>query len=151
VHLKPGKMREKLVTSAGSVPGVEHALLDRQLSSDSTMFENPFRAGGQLSKDAANIIDALKTGKLDEVTGEPHENGNQQPKADTTKHDAENLSSEISNVKTQSEKRNDVNSEVNAKEVEVERGLVINPKHADVEHVVIPEEKKKNCACCVLQ
>eukprot|EP00092_Neocalanus_flemingeri_P008992 GFUD01009675.1.p1 GENE.GFUD01009675.1~~GFUD01009675.1.p1 ORF type:complete len:145 (-),score=53.60 GFUD01009675.1:1830-2264(-) len=143
-------MREKLVTSAGSVPGVEHALLDRQLSSDSTMFENPFRAGGQLSEDAANIIDALKTGKLDEVTGESQENGHQQPAADTTKHGDENLKNEISNVKTQSDKRNEAESETNAKEVEVERGLVINPKHVDVEHVVIPEEKKKGCVCCVL-
>ena len=29
--LPEGIMREKLVTSAGSVPGVEHALLDRQV------------------------------------------------------------------------------------------------------------------------
>eukprot|EP00092_Neocalanus_flemingeri_P063244 GFUD01076479.1.p1 GENE.GFUD01076479.1~~GFUD01076479.1.p1 ORF type:complete len:137 (-),score=47.78 GFUD01076479.1:1327-1737(-) len=135
-------MREKLVTSAGSVPGVEHALLDRQLSSDSTMFENPFRAGGQLSEDAANIIDALKTGKLDEVTGESQENGYQKPAADTTKHGDENIKNEISNAKTQSDKRNEAESETNAKEVEVERGLVINPKHVDVE--------KKGCVCCVL-
>ena len=112
------------------------------------MFENPFRAGGELSKDAANIIDALKTGKLDEVTGEPHENGNQQHPADTTKHNDGNIKSEVKNLKTDSDQRN---LGVNSKEVEVERGLVINPVHADVEHVLIPEPKKKGCACCVLQ
>lgn len=144
-------MREKLVTSAGSVPGVEHALLDRQISSDSTMFENPFRAGGELSKDAADIIDALKTGKLDEVTGEPHENGNQKTPAETTKHNDGNIKSDAKNLKTESDQRNLLDSGVNAKEVEVERGLVINPVHADVEHVLIPDQKKKGCACCVLQ
>jgi len=144
-------MREKLLTSAGSVPGVEHALLDRQISTDSAMFENPFRAGGELSKDAANIIDALKTGKLDEVAGEPQENGHQQKPTDNDQHNPKYLESEASKLKTESVDRNELDSAVHAKEVEVERGLVINPKHADVEHVVIPEEKKKGCACCVLQ
>ena len=65
------------VDQCGVGAGVEYALLDRQISTDSAMFENPFRAGGELSKDAANIIDALKTGKLDEVAGEPQENGHQ--------------------------------------------------------------------------
>lgn len=143
------KMREKLVTSAGSVPGVEHALLDRQLSTDSTMFENPFRAGGELSKDAANILDALKTGKLDDVNGEPEVTGKQHPTVDTdAKLDAGNQKND---VKEQSEKRSDDSPEVKSKEVQVERVLVINPKHANVEHVVIPEEKKKSCFCCVLQ
>ena len=32
--------------------------------SDSTMFENPFRAGGEISKDADDIVDAFKNGKL---------------------------------------------------------------------------------------
>ena len=32
------------------------------------MFENPFRAGGQLSKDADDIIDAIKTGKLSVIS-----------------------------------------------------------------------------------
>lgn len=141
------------MTSAGSVPGVEHALLDRQISTDSAMFENPFRAGGELSKDAANIIDALKTGKLDEVTVEPQDTINQQSVADSAKEEPGNPKPDINNAKSESEVRREVHTSptTNTKEVEVERGLVINPKHADVEHVVIPEEKKKGCSCCVLQ
>jgi len=139
------------LTSAGLVPGVEHALLDRQISTDSAMFENPFRAGGELSKDAANIIDALKTGKLDEVAGEQQENGHQQKPTDTDQQNPKYLESEASKLKTEIADRNELDSAVHAKEVEVERGLVINPKHADVEHVMIPEKKKKGCACCVLQ
>ena len=35
-----------------------------QLSSDSNTFENPFRDGGKLSRDAEDIVIAVKTGKL---------------------------------------------------------------------------------------
>ena len=70
---------------------------------------------------------------------------------DNDQHNPKYLESEASKLKTESVDRNELDSAVHAKEVEVERGLVINPKHADVEHVVIPEEKKKGCACCVLQ
>lgn len=145
-------MREKLVTSAGNMPGVEHAMLDRQISSDSTMFENPFRAGGELSKDAAHIIDALKTGKLDEVTAEPHETVGQDAVTNNNEHSPEKPQHVADKTpEKENEKRSESNNAGNAKEVEVERGLVINPKHADVEHVMIPEKKKEGCACCVLQ
>jgi len=146
------EMREKLVTSAGNMPGVEHALLDRQISTDSAMFENPFRAGGELSKDAAQIIDALKTGKLDEVSAEPHEtDGKDDAVTDENMHNLKRPLDENNKLDTDKEKRTDANPAPNAKEVEVERGLVINPKHADVEHVMIPEKKKDGCACCIVQ
>ena len=41
-----------------------------QMSSDSGMFENPFREGGKLSRDAEVIIDALKTGKLSVISNQ---------------------------------------------------------------------------------
>jgi len=144
-------MRETLVTTAGNMPGVEHALLDRQISTDSAMFENPFRAGGELSKDAAQIIDALKTGKLDEVSAEPHETDGKDAVTDEDMHNLKRPQEVNNKLDTDNEKRSDVNPAPNAKEVEVERGLVINPKHADVEHVMIPEKKKDGCACCVVQ
>ena len=38
-----------------------------------------------------------------------------------------------------------------SKEIRVEHALVISPKHSDIEHILIPEEKlKKKCACCIL-
>ena len=38
-----------------------------------------------------------------------------------------------------------------SKEIQVEHALVISPKHSDIEHILIPEEKlKKKCACCIL-
>ena len=40
------------------------------MSSDSGMFENPFREGGKLSRDAEVIIDALKTGKLSVISNQ---------------------------------------------------------------------------------
>ena len=45
-----------------------------QMSSDSGMFENPFREGGKLSRDAEVIIDALKTGKLSIISNQVREN-----------------------------------------------------------------------------
>jgi len=136
------------VTSAGNMPGVEHALLDRQISTDSAMFENPFRAGGELSKDAAQIIDALKTGKLDKVTSDPHETDGKEPVTDENMH---NIDRNPNEKNKNEEKRSDEITAPNAKEVEVERGLVINPRHADVEHVMILEKKKEGCDCCVVQ
>ena len=44
-----------------------------QMSSDSGMFENPFREGGKLSRDAEVIIDALKTGKLSVISNQVRE------------------------------------------------------------------------------
>ena len=41
-----------------------------QMSTDSGMFENPFREGGKLSRDAEVIIDALKTGKLSVISNQ---------------------------------------------------------------------------------
>eukprot|EP00092_Neocalanus_flemingeri_P007769 GFUD01008389.1.p1 GENE.GFUD01008389.1~~GFUD01008389.1.p1 ORF type:complete len:126 (+),score=39.58 GFUD01008389.1:1-378(+) len=43
-------------------------LSSRKMSTNSTMFENPFRAGGELSKDADEIINAIKTGKLSVIS-----------------------------------------------------------------------------------
>ena len=43
------------------------------MSSDSGMFENPFREGGKLSRDAEVIIDALKTGKLSVISNQVRE------------------------------------------------------------------------------
>ena len=40
------------------------------MSTDSGMFENPFREGGKLSRDAEVIIDALKTGKLSVISNQ---------------------------------------------------------------------------------
>jgi len=130
--------------------------LDRQMSVESTMFENPFRAGGDLSKDAEIIIDALKTGKLSVISNSSTVCG--------TEKDGLIGGDELDKSdKSVSVKKDSVKKELNGGgliveprerkkgEVDVQRGLVVNPKHAAVERIVIPEEKKQKCKCCVLQ
>jgi len=140
--------RERLTTSISATQPL--ASPGRQLSSESGMFENPFREGGKLSRDAEVIIDALKTGKLSVIS-------NQGPdEADRSKEDSEEqLESNGdlnggSSLLVEPTERTRVEAKANG-EVDVHRGLVINSKQAAVERVMIPENKKQKCACCVLQ
>ena len=112
------------------------------MSSDSA-FENPFREGGKLSTEAEVIIDALKTGRLSVMsnTGGGVDNGGHDEHdkgANGTK------GTNSSGVLVQPRERKNA-------DVDVQRGLVVNAKTSAVERVVIPDEKKKKCSCCVLQ
>jgi len=139
---------ERLTTSISATQPL--ASPGRQMSSDSGMFENPFREGGKLSRDAEVIIDALKTGKLSIISNQGSE------EADRSKEDSEDQLETNGDLNGGSgllvEPRERKKGEVKANgEVDVHRGLVINSKQAAVERVVIPENKKQKCACCVLQ
>ena len=118
-----------------------------QVADDSLNCENPFRVGGELSNDAMEIIDALKTGKLNEAIEDKQESHHFDSEP---KDQVEKVDSPKSNHNISTSSKEDIASS-HTKEVEVERGLVINPKQADIEHVLIPEKKKKDQQCCTLQ
>jgi len=126
--------------------------LGRQMSADSAMFENPFRAGGDLSKDAEMIIDALKTGKLSVISNSSTVCGTE--KDGLIGGDQLDKSDNSASVKELNGGGGGLIVEPRERkkgEVDVQRGLVVNPKHAAVERIVLPEEKKQKCKCCVLQ
>jgi len=139
---------ERLTTSISATQPL--ASPDRQMSTDSGMFENPFREGGKLSRDAEVIIDALKTGKLSVISNQGQDD------VDRGKDDSDEHLQNNGDLNGGSgllvEPRERKKGEVKANgEVDVHRGLVINSKQAAVERVVIPENKKQKCTCCVLQ
>merc|ERR1711994_268484 len=115
-------MQVKMVATTGRLPVIETALLDMEDTKDSAnsaKFENPFRAEGQLSKFATDIVDAVKSGRLDQIKPQ--------------KSEAEN------NNKTET-KKSPENPESKLKtEVRVERRVVVPPKHSEIETIVIPK------------
>ena len=110
--------------------------------------DNPFRPGGDLSKEASEIVDAIQTGKqLDSFAG-----------ADTgAEHCPDSTDQELENLATQSLSELDLPSlnEQHSGDVimekatlhHVEASLAITATKADeVKRVVIPEEKVICCA-----
>merc|ERR1712179_191342 len=51
----------------GSVCG-DSVLGTSQMTKEQNVFENPFREGGEISRDADDIVDAFKKGKLSEIS-----------------------------------------------------------------------------------
>ena len=113
------------------------------------MFENPFREGGDLSKDAEVIIDALKTGKLSVISNGSGIIGDQS--LDERDNDGEKDNNGGGMLVEPRERKNASASKNVNGEVDVHRGLVVNAKTSAVERVVITQEKKTQCSCCVLQ
>lgn len=147
-----------------------YIVYNRQVSTDSG-WENPFRPGGDLSREADEIVELIKEGKP--ITPTP---GSTSPKLPTveditdngklspnetaaTKNVANDLAHtpKPSDVKTktassnqQSANGNTVNEKASVGAVEVQRGTVGQPIDASqVEHVII--KKKPKCQCCVIQ
>lgn len=147
--------QERLSATVGTAPGPgnPHIHVDRQMSTDSAAWENPFRAGGELSKDAENIVSALKQGKLSVVSMSPSSSpqppltpdGVEAPDGFIPEKEEPKDITEINGVKSK-EKVAEVQHGV-----VVQSGFVVNTKQTEVEHIVIPEEKKKKCSCCVIQ
>lgn len=116
------------------------------MSTDSAAWENPFREGGELSKDAENIVSALKQGKLSVVSMSP--SSSPQPPTDAEDGGGGGGGGGDS-VNGDSKEKNGLKAK--EKVVEVQHGVVVNAKQTEAEHIVIPEEKKKKCSCCVIQ
>jgi len=144
----------RLTTSVGNAPGLTNPRIhvDRQMSTDSATWENPFRDGGELSKDAENIVCSFKHGKLSTVSMTPSSS----PIPPSTTPDGTDGGTNVSPkrmepVKEANGPSNGVSSNEKPAVVEVQHGMVINAKQREVEHIVIPEGKKKKCSCCVIQ
>ena len=105
-----------------------------QLSSGSITFENPFRDGGKLSRDAEDIVIAVKTGKLS-VGSRHEENDDSFSSKETSIHEPHSVPSSL--VKP-CDRKNAVIENIPKKE----------PKEVASQDVV--KEKIKNQKCCVL-
>ena len=126
--------------------------------------ENPFRDGGELSKDAEDIIVALRTGKLSVLSNTSQEVLEEQevrtPSPETSLVPRNERKSGVLEpaVRKQEEKEGEDEEKVkeennnNNSEFEVERGVVVNHEHkGPVEHVILPKEgKEKRGHCCLL-
>ena len=99
--------------------------------SDSTMFENPFRAGGEISKNADYIVDAFKNGKLSVISN-----------SDVTMGDIEDKYNEMGESLVQPiERKNGV--------IAVKTGTAVNTKNDKLGQEVFDDEKENKPDCCV--
>ena len=105
------------------------------------MFENPFRAGGELSKDADDIVDAFKTGKLSVIS-----NGRHMEFEETTSKDIDD------NIEDDEKRECLVQPLVRKNGVmAVQKLPVVNIKQEKFDQKVFEDEKKrKKEQCCVL-
>ena len=93
--------------------------------SDSTMFENPFRAGGEISKDADDIVDAFKNGKLSLISN--------------------------SDIEDRIDDKDDETRETLVQPLERKNGVIaVNTKKGKFGQKVFEDEKEKKTHCCVV-
>jgi len=151
-------MQSKLVTSTARLAAVEKALLDRQNSTDSTnssKLDNPFREEGQLSKFASDIVDAVKSGRLDQIKPEEAEqvnNNNHTKKAERRNEEEPNQEPEQNpEEKIVPDPNQEGEAVLMSSCVEVEVGIVVSPKVSQTQTIVLPKSKmSRKCSCCVL-
>lgn len=140
-----------------------YIVYNRQVSTDSG-WENPFRPGGDLSREADEIVELIKEGKP--ITPTP---GNTSPKlppgvdtvdvsatatetpvGKTVANDVAHSPDKKKGVAGQNNATNGVSDKPSVGAVEVQRGTVVQPGDvSQIEHVVI--KKKPKCKCCVIQ
>ncbi|XP_055683021.1 uncharacterized protein LOC129789920 [Lutzomyia longipalpis] len=129
---------------------------DRQNSTESG-WDNPFRPGGDLSREADEIVNMIKGGKPITPTGDLN-----QSIANGVAHGVENganvvdgmTKSELSQLNasqngTKSPQKKDKPS-TNGDATNVTQTQVV-PGPQSASHVVIEDKKKKKCTCCVIQ
>lgn len=130
-------------------------------------WENPFRPGGDLSREADAIVELIKGGKP--ITPTPgstapplpssfdeNDKGNlvnnksgPEPIVDSPKK-TNNLFSTPTKNATNGNVKNDVKQQTSPGSLDVQRGTTVQPSDASqVEHIVI--KKKPKCKCCVIQ
>lgn len=155
---------------------MEHSMLDRQMSTDSGMFDNPFRDGGEVSKDAENILEAYRQGKLsvisvdgyrlsqteDDLDGRPLSSSspnntatslhNKSSNSNTTTghHNGTELNSSDLNDSVLRDRKNGISKKDKPGIVEVQHSHLPNAKKEEAEKINIPEKEKKGKACCLL-
>ncbi|GAB0089041.1 J domain-containing protein DDB_G0295729 [Sergentomyia squamirostris] len=131
---------------------------DRQNSTESG-WDNPFRPGGDLSREADEIVNMIKGGKPITPTGDLN-----QTLANGVAHGVENgasvvdgvTKSEVSQLNasqngTKSPQKSSSNKpSTNGDATNVTQTQVV-PGPQSASHVVIEDKKKKKCTCCVIQ
>jgi len=128
---------------------------NRQISTESG-WDNPFRPGGDLSREADEIVNMIKGGKpitpidggdtivngTTQRTGHTTENGTTIVENVTKTEASQNLQNAPGTKSPQTDKKNGANTQV-------ANSVVPGPQSAS--HVVVEEKKKKKCTCCVIQ
>ncbi|XP_059618753.1 uncharacterized protein LOC132263156 [Phlebotomus argentipes] len=130
---------------------------DRQNSTESG-WDNPFRPGGDLSREADEIVNMIKGGKPITPTGDLN-----QTIANGVAHGVENganvvdgvTKSEVSQLNasqngTKSPQKSKDKPSTNGDATNVTQTQVV-PGPQSASHVVIEDKKKKKCTCCVIQ
>lgn len=149
-------------------------IYDRQISTESG-WDNPFRPGGDLSREADEIVNMIKGGKPITPTGDhqlengqtpndSHGNENGHTVVDgVTKLEASKLQSTQNGTKSPqkliSSPLKNGNDKTNGATTTPSNNATNNnqisnqviPGPQSVSHVVIDEKKKKKCHCCVIQ
>ena len=89
-------------------------------------------------------MDAVKTGNLDKFKIEETSSENSCQKETGGQN-------EVSLMKNQSVGPIASDNRKSSKEISVEHTLVLSPKHSDIEHIIIPQEKMRpKLTCCIL-
>ncbi|GJQ83291.1 hypothetical protein Trydic_g8883 [Trypoxylus dichotomus] len=166
-----------IMAAATAINDSNHISYNRQESTDSG-WDNPFRPGGDLSREADEIVELIKGGKP--ITPTSGGNGSPVPLLDQTDANFEpnNISLQASSPTQQATKQlanepitespKKVNNDLHAipknatngnlqndtkpGALDVQRGTIVPQTPVDanqVEHVVI--KKKPKCKCCVIQ
>ncbi|KAL5276468.1 hypothetical protein ACFFRR_001973 [Megaselia abdita] len=136
---------------------------DRQQSAESG-WDNPFRPGGDLSREADEIVNMIKGGKPITPTGDVnhsitngnaqtgnshYENGNAVVDGATKLNVSQSQSAQNGTNSPQKRQQGTAAATNGTSTAEVSNKVVPGPTSAS--HVVIEEKKKKKCACCVIQ
>lgn len=152
----------ELMMAAATLNESNHVAYIRQESAESG-WDNPFRPGGDLSREADEIVELIKGGKpITPTSGGPpsptlldhtdatygnntsHEPITESPKKATALNSSLNATPKSANGNVKNDKVTSPGA------VDVQRGTVVPAGDASqVEHVVI--KKKPKCECCVIQ
>ncbi|XP_055585775.1 uncharacterized protein LOC129738569 isoform X1 [Uranotaenia lowii] len=149
---------------------------DRQMSTESG-WDNPFRPGGDLSREADEIVNLIKGGKPITPTGDASLLNGSAPK--DSSHPAENGGSTVVDGGVTKLEASQQNQQPNgtskspqkggeptslaspqkngsssqqqqpSSQTQISNQVIPGPQSAS--HVIIDEKKKKKCACCVIQ
>ncbi|XP_044749844.1 uncharacterized protein LOC123310438 [Coccinella septempunctata] len=137
----------------------------QRMESVESGWENPFRPGGDLSREADEIVELIKGGKpITPTSGEPHhdEHDSSLPESEQNLDQNHLIANNVTETPEKKEKMSPVeatpksaNGNVNKTDsspgaVDVKRGTVKPDGDASqVEHITI--KKKPKCKCCVIQ
>ncbi|XP_023343278.1 uncharacterized protein LOC111712786 [Eurytemora carolleeae] len=138
---------DRVKTSLSVTPSI---VLTRQLTLDGTE-ENPFRDGGEISRDADVIIDAYRQGKLSVLSNPPPtselEHALSSPGTNSPGSDMPTYPDLPDSVAR--DRKNGTFSKEKPGLVQLEHSTIQTGKPCDIEKITIPGKQKK-CSCCLI-